>query len=306
MPLYALFAEAEPVAASLVHRHYATTKEWFPHEYVPYHRGRDFTPGTPWTEADADLGGVQLSPAMRSALFVNLLTEDNLPYYFRDVERMFGTDGAYGEWGRRWTAEEGRHAIVIRDYLTVSRALDPIDLERARMTQVSRGETPAPPNPLAGVIYLTLQELATRVAHRNTGRDLGDPVGYEVMARVATDENLHFLFYRDLATAILELDPSAAIIEMEEVVRNFTMPGTGIPDFGKHSARIAQAGIYNLLQHHDLVLVPVVLRHWKVEDLTGLSPEAERARDRMLAHIKRVQRLGQRVADRQARAAAPA
>jgi acyl-[acyl-carrier-protein] desaturase len=300
--IQALFAEAEPTAAGLVHRHYATTKEWFPHEFVPYHRARDFTPGVAWSEGDADLAGAKLSPAMRSALFVNLLTEDNLPYYFRDVERMFGTDGAYGEWGRRWTAEEGRHSIVIRDYLTVSRAIDPVELERGRMTQVSRGETPSPPNPLAGVIYLTLQELATRVAHRNTGRDLGDPVGYEIMARVATDENLHFLFYRDLATAIIEMDPSAAIIQMEEVVRTFTMPGTGIPDFDRHAAAIAQAGIYNLLQHHDLVLAPVVLRHWKVEELTGLTPEADKARDQMVRHIKRVQRLGQRVADRQASA----
>jgi acyl-[acyl-carrier-protein] desaturase len=34
---------------------------------------------------------------------------------------MFGRHAAWGEWDRRWTAEEGRHSIVIRDYLTVTR-----------------------------------------------------------------------------------------------------------------------------------------------------------------------------------------
>ena len=74
-------------------------------------------------------------PEVRSALFVNLLTEDNLPYYFRDIERMFGADGPWGEWVRRWTAEEGRHATVIRDYLTVTRMIDPVALERGRMAR---------------------------------------------------------------------------------------------------------------------------------------------------------------------------
>ena len=87
---------------------------------VPYSRGRDFEPDYEWSPEETDL-----TPEARSALFVNLLTEDNLPYYFRDIERMFGPDGAWGEWVRRWTAEEGRHAVVIRDYLTVTRVIRP-------------------------------------------------------------------------------------------------------------------------------------------------------------------------------------
>jgi hypothetical protein len=79
---------------------------------------------------------------VRSSLFVNLLTEDNLPYYFRTIESMFGRDSAWGTWVRRWTAEEGRHSIVLRDYLTVTRMIDPVALERARMHQVSGGEVP--------------------------------------------------------------------------------------------------------------------------------------------------------------------
>ena len=189
---------------------------------------------------------------------------------------MFGRDGSWGEWARRWTAEEGRHSIVIRDYLTVTRAIDPVELERGRMAQVSKGEVPAPTGRFNSVVYLTLQELATRIAHRNTGKLLDDPVGYELMARVAADENFHHLFYRDLASAALELDPSATMIAIDHEVRSFAMPGTGIPDFDKHSQRIARAGIYDLSVHHEQILVPIVIRQWKVADLTG--PE-QRGRD---------------------------
>jgi len=126
----ALLIELTPVAAQLMDRHTATSKEWFPHELVPWSRGRDFEPGDAWDEE-----GTDIDARVRSALFVNLLTEDNLPYYFRTIERMFGADGVWGEWARRWTAEEGRHSIVIRDYLTVTRSIDPVQLERARMHQ---------------------------------------------------------------------------------------------------------------------------------------------------------------------------
>src|SRR6476619_1867160 len=141
----ALLSELTPEAVTLFERHLATAKEWFPHELVPWSRARDFLPDDHWSPTEASV------PApVRSALFVNLLTEDNLPYYFRSIERMFGADDVWGAWARRWTAEEGRHSIVIRDYLTVTRSIDPVALERARMAQVSCGEVPEPETPLDG------------------------------------------------------------------------------------------------------------------------------------------------------------
>jgi len=227
----ALLSDLEPVVEQLLERHLAQSKEWFPHEHVPYSRGRDAVPGEVWSEADADLAGATLSPEVRSALLVNLLTEDNLPYYFRSVEAMFGRDGAWGTWVRRWTAEEGRHSMAIYGYLMATRAIDPCHLERCRMAQVSGGITPEPPSLQAGFAYLSLQELATRISHRSTGRLLGDPAGYEVMMRVAADENLHQIFYRDLAQAALECDPDGMMQAIEHQVRTFEMPGVGIPDF---------------------------------------------------------------------------
>jgi len=294
----ALLSDLEPVVEQLLERHLAQSKEWFPHEHVPYSRGRDAVPGEVWSEADADLAGATLSPEVRSALLVNLLTEDNLPYYFRSVEAMFGRDGAWGTWVRRWTAEEGRHSMAIYGYLMATRAIDPCHLERCRMAQVSGGITPEPPSLQAGFAYLSLQELATRISHRSTGRLLGDPAGYEVMMRVAADENLHQIFYRDLAAAAIERDPDGMMVAIEHQVRTFEMPGVGIPDFPEHARRIANAGIYDLAVHHDLILTPVVLRHWDVEHVEGLSAEGEQARERLMKRLAKSERVARRVADR--------
>lgn len=290
----------------LLERHLSTTKEWFPHEYVPYGRGKDPVPGAAWDESDADLGGAVIDDAVRSSLLVNLLTEDNLPYYFRSVERIFGRDGAWGEWVRRWTAEEGRHSMVIYGYLMVTRAIDPVHLERCRMAQVSGGVTPDPASMQDAFVYLSLQELATRIAHRATGKMIGDPAGYEVMSRVAADENLHQLFYRDLAAAAIAVDPDGMVCAMERQISSFAMPGVGIPGFAEHAKRIANAGIYDLAVHHEQILVPIVLRTWNLEGIEGLSAEGEQARERILAHLTKSERVAKRLAERRERNLSPA
>ncbi len=302
----ALLSELESTAERLLERHLAASKEWFPHEHVPYGRGRDPIAGEVWTEDDADLGGATIDDAVRSSLLVNLLTEDNLPYYFRTVEGMFGADGPWGTWVRRWTAEEGRHSMAIYGYLMATRAIDPHHLERCRMAQVSLGETPNPETLQQGFVYLALQELATRIAHRSTGRMMGDPAGYDVMMRVAGDENLHQLFYRDLATAAIEVDPDGMVVAMEEQVRTFTMPGTGIPGFAEHAKKIAAAGIYDLSVHHEQILVPVVLRTWDVENIEGLSQTGEEARERLMKRMAKSEKVARRLSERRDANLAPA
>lgn len=301
----ALLHELSPVAEEMLERHLSNAKEWFPHEMVPWSVGRDFEPGEEWDASEAPM-----DEAVRSALFVNLLTEDNLPHYFHTIDRLFGIDDAWGAWTHRWTAEEGRHAIVIRDYLTVTRSVDPVALERGRMLQLAAGEVPQPESVVDGLVYVTLQELATRIAHGNTGRMLDDRRGRDIMARVAGDENLHYVFYRDMTSAVLEVDPSAVVLAIDRQVRGFEMPGTGIPDFAAHSTAIANAGIYDLVIHHDKILVPCVNRHWKLDKIEGLSAAAERAREGLFRQMARIKKVGDRLADkreaRQGLAASPA
>ena len=274
-----LLFQLEPEAGRLYDRHLKVAQEWFPHDFIPYRLGRDFDK-EPWTPDQPRLTGVA-----QTAFEIGLLTEDNLPSYHRLIHGMFGQgDGAWIGWVGRWTAEEGRHAIVLRDYLTVTRNIDPIALERGRMTQLETGYDHDAPDTLHGLAYVAFQELATRIAHRNTGRYSEDPVADRIMVRIAADENLHMVFYRDILAAAIEIEPSAAVQAIVDEVLAFKMPGAGIPGFIRKAARIAEAGIYDLRVHRDDVLMPI-LRHWRIFELSGLNAAAEEARRRLSEHL---------------------
>jgi acyl-[acyl-carrier-protein] desaturase len=292
-----LLYDLEQVVETNLNRHLATAKEWFPHEYVPWSQGRDFDGvlgGEAWTPEQSNLSDVA-----RTSLIVNLLTEDNLPSYHHEIALMFGRDGAWGTWVHRWTAEEGRHGIAIRDYLLATRAVDPIELERARMVHMGTGFANAygDQTALHGIAYVSFQELATRVSHRNTGRISGDPICDQLLARVATDENLHMIFYRNLLGAAFELAPNESMRAVCDVVKTFQMPGHGIENFSRKSVQIAMAGVYDLRIHHDEVVIPV-LRNLKALETTGLSDDGEKARDELVAYLADLDRFATRFTER--------
>ncbi|UED87649.1 acyl-ACP desaturase [Streptomyces profundus] len=273
--IYAL----EEVVETELNRHLKVAKDWMPHEYVPWSQGRDFDGplgGEPWS-----LDQSKVTDVGRTALVVNLLTEDNLPSYHHEIASIFGREGAWGTWVHRWTAEEGRHGIVLRDYLLTTRAVDPVQLENFRMAHMSEGfESDNQHSMLHSVAYVAFQELATRISHRNTGHESGDPLCDRLLARIATDENLHMVFYRNLLRAAFEIAPDQTMQAVRDVVVDFRMPGHGIPGFERAAARMAIGGIYNLRIHLDDVIQPV-LRYLKVMEITGLSPEGLKAQDEL-------------------------
>jgi acyl-[acyl-carrier-protein] desaturase len=282
-----LMRELEPTVESNLNRHLSVAQEWMPHEYVPWGKGRDFAgdDGLPWTPDQS-----ALSPVARTAFEVNLLTEDNLPSYHHEIATVFGRDGAWGTWVHRWTAEEGRHACCIRDYLLTTRAVDPIALERDRMSTMEAGYNAEGKGLVRVLAYVSFQELATRIAHRNTGRMCGEPVADRLMARISADENLHMVFYRDLVRAALDIDPEQTVVAIAAEVLGFQMPGTGIPQFARKSVQIAKAGIYDLRIHRDDVVAPI-LRHWKVFDLTLATAAAQQAQAQLAEHLDQLEAL---------------
>ncbi|GAC1442157.1 MAG: acyl-ACP desaturase [Mycobacteriales bacterium] len=272
--------------ATATDRHLSVAKEWFPHEFVPWGEGRGFD------EAPYDEQASPLSPAVRAAVQLNLLTEDNLPAYHRELNRAFGDDEPWRVWVDRWTAEEGRHAIALRDYLVVTRSVDPVVLERERMATMSSGFRAPDKTMLRTLAYVSFQELATRVAHRNTGRLSGDPRLERLLTRIATDENLHMVFYRDLCAAALCVDPAAMLTAIADELETFSMPGSVAPQFRRRAAVVARAGIYDMKVHREDIVDPL-LRYWGVLDLPELPAAGEQARDRIVAFCAE---LDQRIA----------
>ncbi|MEV2224482.1 acyl-ACP desaturase [Nocardia vinacea] len=297
-----ILRELEPVAERHLDEHLRKAKAWHPHDYVPWDDGRNFAAmgGIDWDPEQS-----RLSEVARTAMVTNLLTEDNLPSYHREISESFSLDGVWGTWVGRWTAEENRHAIVMRDYLVVTRAVDPVVLEQARMAHMTTGVAKPEKGPqfLRSVAYVTLQELATRISHRNTGAACNEPIAERMLQRIAADENLHMIFYRNLSAAALDLAPDEAMRAVTDIVTRFQMPGLTQPNFRRNAVVLAKNGIYDLHQHLDVVLRPV-LRAWNVFERTDLSDDGERARDELGAYLDELAVKATRFEEQRDRAAA--
>ncbi|WP_074269526.1 acyl-ACP desaturase [Mycobacteroides abscessus] len=272
-----LLHELEPVVEENVHRHLGVTKDWNPHDYVPWSEGKNYKAlgGQDWDPEQS-----KLSEVAKIAMITNL-------------------DGPWGTWVNRWTAEENRHGIAIRDYLVVTRSVDPVELEKLRVEQMTRGFSPGQ-NRQGGdelfaeslfdsVVYVTFQELATRVSHRNTGKACAEPVADELLKRISTDENLHMIFYRNLVEAGMHIAPDQALKSIHKVLDNFKMPGYTIPGFRRNAVTIATGGVYDPQSHLDEVVMPV-LRKWRIFERDDISSEGEWYRedlDRIIGDLKK-------------------
>lgn len=273
--------------------HLEKRPDWYAHDLIEWEKGRNYV-DEPWDESQCTI-----SPEVREALILNLLTEDNLPYYHYAIAHQFGPESAIGRWTRRWTAEEGQHAIVIRDYLMISRNCDPVALENDRIATITKGWDSPWTDPMDIFVYTSAQELATRVSHRNTGLKSDDEVAYEIMKRVAADENYHYIFYKGIVTAMMQHEPSACVLSMKKVYENFNMPGTVVPKYRRRAVMAARAEIYDIRIHAEKIISPV-LREWKIDTLEGLTPEADAAREDLLAMpgklVERAEKLERKAA----------
>jgi acyl-[acyl-carrier-protein] desaturase len=278
-----LLHELEPVVEKNINRHLSMRKDWNPHDYIPWSDGKNYYAlgGQDWDPEQS-----KLSEVAQTAMLQNLLTEDNLPSYHREIAMNFSMDGAWGQWVNRWTAEENRHGIALRDYLVVTRAIDPVELEQLRLEQVTRGFSPGqgPQGEMFAeslfdsVIYVTFQELATRVSHRNTGKACEETIADQLLQRVSADENLHMIFYRDVSAAGLDIAPNQAMKSLHRVLRNFKMPGYTVPEFRRKAVIIAVGGVYDPRIHLDDVVMPV-LKKWRIFEREDFTGEAAAMRD---------------------------
>ena len=280
-----LLNELEPVVETAINRHMSMVKDWNPHDFIPWSEGKNYYAlgGQDWDPDQA-----KLSEVARVAMMQNLLTEDNLPSYHREIAMNYGMDSAWGTWINRWTAEENRHGIALRDYLVVTRNVDPIELETLRMETVNRGFSPGQnhqikdelfaENMFDSVIYVTFQELATRISHRNTGKACNETVADKLLAQISHDENLHMIFYREIAGVGLDIAPQLAMNALYRVLANFQMPGYVVPEFRRKAVVIAVGGVYDPRIHLDDVVMPV-LRKWRILERDDFTGEAARYQD---------------------------
>ena len=288
-----LLHELEPVVEKYMNRHESMHKNWNPHDYIPWSDGKNFYAlgGQDWHPEQS-----KLSDVAQIAMVQNLVTEDNLPSYHREIAMNFGMDGPWGQWVNRWTAEENRHGIALRDYLLVTRSVDPVELEKLRIEVVNRGFSPGQNHQgelfadtlTTSVLYVSFQELATRISHRNTGKACGDPIAEQLLAKISADENLHMIFYRDVSEAAFDLAPNKTMRALHLILRNFQMPGFQVPEFRRKAVAIAVGGVYDPRIHLDEVVMPV-LKKWRIFEREDFTGEAADLRDDLALLVKELE-----------------
>ncbi|RJO75808.1 acyl-ACP desaturase [Nocardia panacis] len=261
-------------------RHVGIADGWQPHEYVPWDDGRNFAflGGTDWEPAQSEL-----SATAKLALTVSVLIADNLPSYHREIGKHLRT-GAWWRWVGRWTAEENRHEIMIRNYLMVTRSVDPVELERLRMAHMTEGFR-RPAMPLLDVLVeLTLEETASAIRHRNTAALGENPMVTALSERIAADDELQAEFFANIVAVGLEQAPDQGMRAIADRIAGFKVPTVALPDGRSSDEVLAEAGIYDRSREDELVFGPL-LRRWEFFTRTDCGAQGEQARAE-LAHLR--------------------
>ncbi|MGK8501352.1 acyl-ACP desaturase [Nocardia asiatica] len=260
----------------LLRKHVDVADGWQPHDFVPWDDGRNFAflGGTDWAPEQS-----QLSDTAKLALTVSVLIADNLPSYHREIGKYLRT-GAWWRWVGRWTAEENRHEIMIRNYLMVTRSVDPVELERLRMEHMTKGFRRPAMHLLDVLANCAFEEAASAVRHRNIAALGENPQVTAIAERIALDDELQSVFFADLVSAALDLVPDQTVRAIADRVAGFEVPAVALPDGRGSDAVLAEAGIYDRAKEDELVFAPL-LRRWNIFTRTDFGPDGALARDEL-------------------------
>ncbi|MGY1867359.1 MULTISPECIES: acyl-ACP desaturase [Nocardia] len=260
----------------LLRKHVDVADGWQPHDFVPWDDGRNFAflGGTDWSPEQSEL-----SDTAKLALSVSVLIADNLPSYHREIGKYLRT-GAWWRWVGRWTAEENRHEIMIRNYLMVTRAVDPVQLERLRMEHMTKGFRRPAMHLLDVLANCAFEEVASAVRHRNIAALGENPLVTAMAERIAQDDELQSVFFADLVAAALDLAPDQTVRAIADRVAGFEVPTVTLPDGRSSDAALAEAGVYDRSKEDELVFAPL-LRRWNIFTRTDFGPDGVLAREEL-------------------------
>lgn len=235
-----------------------------------------------------------INDSARVAIAVNLLTEEGLPHFHRIIAKHLGDSSFWSKWNNMWTAEEDRHGCVLRDYVRDGRLFNFREIELMQFHYQESGFNPDWNNdPYKIFVYTTLQERATQISHKNTGKHVGsnEPLLDGILSNIAADEAKHFTFYRNVFKSILEVDPVRALQSASSIMPSIEMPGTSMPNFREIADILRRVNIYGPRDYQGIV--EEVIKFWNIEFLTGLNELAAKAQEKILAIPKRLEKVAE-------------
>ena len=238
----ALILELEPVVAENYERHIDTADIWYAHDYVPFDQGENFKflGGHDW-----DPSQVTLPKPITDALEILLITKDNLAGYHREMVEHFILAEKWGRWIGRWTAEEHLHAIALREYLVVTREIDPAANEDVRVEHVMKGYRADHYNQVETLVFMALYERAHAVFCRNLAAQIEEPILRGLIERIAKDEERHEEFFANLVAHCLSYTHDETVDAIARRAAELGVVGGDIDAYQDKVQLVADAGIFD-------------------------------------------------------------
>ena len=275
-----LIIALEKALPEIAEDHEAAATPWSPHDWVPWDDGRNFAflGGEDWDPSQATL-----SAEARAGSLALLLTKDNLPSYHRVLAKYFP---AFSDWRQLvgvWTAEDNRHAIVLRDYLVVKRAIDPVDSEERRREHVTKGyrQREEQVNELG-----PLDVLALMAVHENQcvhfisrlAAAVDDDVYLQILAKISNDDRVQADTFAAFLNAGLVADQDNTVVAVDRALQRDAPIGGDIEGFEAEWALIADYENAETKAATAKMLADAL----KLDTVQGLGDAAEAARKRIL------------------------
>ena len=263
----ALILELEPVVGEQLRRHLDSEDIWYAHDFVPFDQGENFAflGGHDW-----DPSQVTLPKTVTDALEILLITKDNLAGYHRELVFNFILDEKWGRWIGRWTAEEHLHAVALRNYLVVTREIDPAANEDVRVQHVMKGYRADTYSQIETLAFMAFFERAHAVFCRNLQAQITEPVLAGLVGRIARDEERHEEFFHNLVAHLLGTNRDEVIEAVARRAAELEVVGADIDAYQDKVSNIADAGIFD-----DATLRRVIsdrIAAWGLADEPQLRP----------------------------------
>ncbi|WP_321480197.1 acyl-ACP desaturase [uncultured Bacteroides sp.] len=241
------------------------------------------------------------------------ITEEALPTYESWLLGVEGVESAgredrngWSKWIRHWTGEENRHGDVLNKYLYLSGRVNMKEVERTTQYLINDGfDIGTGRDPYKNFVYTSFQELATYISHNGIA-ELAKKNGNEKLSRmcrrIAGDEMRHHTAYSEFVNRIFEVDPSEMMLAFSYMMKQkIIMPAhflresgqkmaTAFEQFSNSAQRI---GVYTTTDYIDIM--QKLIGKWKIDKISGLTDEAERARDYLMKLPARMTKISERL-----------
>lgn len=238
----ALILELEPVVERELDRHLDTQESWYAHDYVPFDQGENFAflGGKDWDDSQTSL-----PRHITDAIEILLIIKDNVAGYHREFVEHFLLEKKWGRWMGRWTAEEHLHAIALRNYLVVTREVDPTANEDVRVQHVMKGYRADTLSQIETLVFLTFFERSHAVFTRNLQAQVEEPLLNALLGRIARDEERHEEFFTNLVAHCLTFERDETIAAIASRAAALDVVGGDIDAYGDKRKAVADAGIFD-------------------------------------------------------------